>query len=56
MPFNAILFVNIIAGVWALLGALSILNTIIAKTDRERIASALYALFVFAVLGACLLI
>jgi len=56
MPFNTILFVNIIAGVWAVLGAMCVLNTIIAPTDTAKIASALYALFVFAVLGICLLI
>jgi len=55
MPFNTILFINIIAGVWATGGFLCLLNTIIAKTDREKIASVVYAMFVFIVLGVCLL-
>ena len=56
MPFNTILFINIIAGIWATGGVLCLLNTAIAKTDRERIASMIYALLVFIILGVCLLI
>lgn len=56
MPFNSLLFLNIIAVFWTLGGIAHLFNVYFANTDREKLVSLGMAIVIFAILGICLVV